>query len=475
MNINAQELMLFRRNMKFGESKPTEQTVSPTTEPISKPDNGMKALEIQANNNIAFQGVKQNVMNKLGKKVAPLIMAAGMAAATLTIPTSCSEANVWVNINETVLNDIKNLLQDNNDLLSDILEQQKVGNEIQQKALEIQEKNSKTLEDMAVIQKLDYEESKKISNALTQGIADIIEQLKADGATDKEILAALNDFNANVDKYMQKFLEEGGSVGELLEKIEQAVQDAVKVLNAILNEFQGLRADINKNAEDLNLTMLDQTTILKMIFLEEQDQTALLDSMNNNQKGMAENLEILKEDNKNLAKFVVENGDKVLNYLASLDKNSAEFVEEAEKWTLLGIDIIAILEKHSVNTDEGMKALQEAVENNGKRLDKLTELVDIHFADANAKLAFIAKYLPELKNDPALRAEIEKLAQVIDENTNAVNNNTEVTEQGIEELKGVNAKLDKILEKMDKLIDNTSNLARYIEYHQEVLYPYLNV
>ena len=83
----------------------------------------------------------------------------------------------------------------------------------------------------------------------------------------------------------------------------------------------------------------------------------------------------------------------------------------------------------------------------------MTELVDIHFADANAKLAFIAKYLPELKNDSNLRAEIEKLAQVIDENTNAVNNNTEVTEQGIEELKGVNAKLDKILEKLDKLID----------------------
>ena len=79
MNINAKELLMLDR-AKF--AKMNNQPV-PTTSgepPVTNPQSGMKALEIQANNNIAFQGGMTKVAQNSVKKLAPML-AAGLFAA----------------------------------------------------------------------------------------------------------------------------------------------------------------------------------------------------------------------------------------------------------------------------------------------------------------------------------------------------------------------------------------------------------
>ena len=62
MKINAQEILLINKNMKFGENPTAPITKENVTEPpVSTPESTLNALNQQGKNNIAFQGVNQSL------------------------------------------------------------------------------------------------------------------------------------------------------------------------------------------------------------------------------------------------------------------------------------------------------------------------------------------------------------------------------------------------------------------------------
>ena len=190
MNINAQDLMLINKNMRFGETKPSSQPASPVTEPpVTKPESGLSALEAQAQNNINFQGgaskAAQSVLAKLRNKSATYLLAGMMAVAAPAMMTSCSESYSYSYVN---MDEFFKYMQQQNDKLDAILEELKLSRQVQEESLAIQKENQAILMQMYETQQLTYQEVQNISNTLTTGIADITSYLKAQGATDAEIL-----------------------------------------------------------------------------------------------------------------------------------------------------------------------------------------------------------------------------------------------------------------------------------------------
>ena len=126
MNINAKELLMLDR-AKF--AKMNNQPV-PTTSgepPVTNPQSGMKALEIQANNNIAFQGGMTKVAQNSVKKLAPML-AAGLFAA-LASQSCINYVDVEVDNSAT------------NALLAQLIEEIKKGNELDEETLSKIRKN----------------------------------------------------------------------------------------------------------------------------------------------------------------------------------------------------------------------------------------------------------------------------------------------------------------------------------------------
>lgn len=92
MNINAINLtMLNQTNLKRRNDQ-TEPTITAET-PITNSQNVMKAMEIQSNNNIAFQGVMTKTSSKTVRKFAPMLVAGllGLMATSCGKTTQKSE------------------------------------------------------------------------------------------------------------------------------------------------------------------------------------------------------------------------------------------------------------------------------------------------------------------------------------------------------------------------------------------------
>ena len=68
MNINAKELLMLDK-VKFAKMNNQPVPTASGEAPVSNPQTGMKALEIQAKNNIAFQGGMTQVAQKSIKKI----------------------------------------------------------------------------------------------------------------------------------------------------------------------------------------------------------------------------------------------------------------------------------------------------------------------------------------------------------------------------------------------------------------------
>ena len=130
MNINAQELFLVKKNMKFGETTKPETTTQTTTEPpISAPSPKMNALDAQAQSNISFQAIKMPA--KVQKGLTRAMIAAALFAGAGTSITSCKPEKDEIIQNVTVdLSAFTNVMQGIYDAQQKMLAEQKITNEL---------------------------------------------------------------------------------------------------------------------------------------------------------------------------------------------------------------------------------------------------------------------------------------------------------------------------------------------------------
>ena len=80
MNINAKELLMLDKARLAKMQARQEQPTTPTESGVTNPQDGMKVLEMQANYNIGFQGVKERAAKEVGKVADKALQGAGKKA-----------------------------------------------------------------------------------------------------------------------------------------------------------------------------------------------------------------------------------------------------------------------------------------------------------------------------------------------------------------------------------------------------------
>lgn len=446
MNINAQELTLVRKNMKFGEATTTNPQPTTVTEPpVTKPESGLNALDAQAQNNIAFQGVRmpQAIRKSMGK----MMLLAALAGAAPMMMTSCNDIRQEVTID---MSQITKMYQEMLELNKQMLEQDKITN--QQLIL----MNSKMSELYSLIEsgQMDAKDFyKEMYNYMTTVITNqetLQSTLENQGKTQEEI----RDILADIEQ-----LERDGNYKEALNKIYNILLGIDTTLKDILAEIKGLRDDINANHADLMATKEEELEFMNKFYEQGENQTALLDSMYNNQKGMAENIQILTNNSNELLAIAKDDTkyNELMNKLDSLKPEEIDYQKFEQMFKLLNMNLQDAIRDFKNDNKKGQQALIGAI-NNFKNTYLRTESAQSQqFAIIIGKLDFITKYLPNLSQDE-VEAAIKELTEAVKNNTGAVEENTEVIGSGLD---NIDAKLDKVIAKLDTLIDNTSGLTEY--------------
>ena len=109
MNINAKELLMLDKAKYARMNNQPVPTTTSTETPVTNPNSGMKALEIQANNNIAFQGGMTKVAQKSVKKLAPML-AAGLFAALAS--QSCIKMDQYMEADFSAITELFSQMMD---------------------------------------------------------------------------------------------------------------------------------------------------------------------------------------------------------------------------------------------------------------------------------------------------------------------------------------------------------------------------
>ena len=238
MNINSNEIMLLRRS-NANMVNTMKDTPSPVTEPeTSSPATGMKALEIAANNNIAFQGVKFSNLKNLPKY---LLLAGAMAAGAATT-TSCEGLFGPTKVeNEYTYIDID---------LSGLLEAYQKNNEISQELLN----EIKALRgDIANIYNLLLSYGLKMDQA--------IELLVASGHNQEAILDAVTKGNEEFKGYLTTIVDNTDYLKGIKENTDSLVVLSTETRDAVNNLITIYSQNAEKESQDSKIM---KETVIKM-------------------------------------------------------------------------------------------------------------------------------------------------------------------------------------------------------------------
>ncbi len=458
MKINSQEILLLNKNMKFGEipSENLPQPAEAVTEPpvATTPESGLDALNAQAKNNVAFQGVTMpaSIRRGLSKMMLVLALGAGTAATTATM-TSCTDVKQEVAVD---MSEITALYQDMLNLYKQMLEQQTINNETQQQMLkylqylynEVKEGNMSQKEfQQAVYQYM-------INDSTTQQL--IYDQLVKNGKSEEEIQNILNEIYQ---------LAKDGNYAEAIAKMNEILGSIDGTLKDILTQVKGIRDDMNANHEEYMSKKDQELDFLGGIYNQGKVNEQWLKFMSNGLVVMNENL--VKINNNATQLLVIAQDDtkfkELMNKLDSLKPTDVDYQKFEEMFKLLNMNIQDILNQYMENNTAGQNALIDAINDFKNTYITTEQQQSAQFSEIINKLNFIATKLPNM-DQSNIEAAIKALTDAVNNNTGAVEDNTEVVGKGLAD---IIAQLDAILAKLDKVIENTSGLTNYFADQKE--------
>lgn len=509
MKINAQEILLLNKNMKFGSklgeepatdsqnqtqatfkaepsapitnpvevaskqflntepNAPTEQQApafkAEPTAPVveqteTKPVTGLNALDVQGKNNIAFQGVTMPNTLKRGLSKMMFVLALGGSMAATNALTSCGEYNQEV----SVVVDMKAFAEAMASLrteLAAIREQLEISNQLQTEIRDIETENQTYLKALYENSKLTLDQVKSLSSTVSYGIYSITEELKENGATEKEILATLKDVRSQVNVIMTQLDAGVITFDEAMKQITDILGSIDNTLKSILEQVTGIRDDMNANHEEYMEAKEKELKYLSGIYKNGKINNYQLYNLNAGVDSLNAKISNL-EANSNELLEIAKDSTKYNELMAKLDElnfNEIDYQKFEQMFKLLNMNLQNALRQYNEDNKKGQQALINAINS-----FKATYInMEIHQSkqldNISRKLTFIANYLPNMNQDD-IKAAIEELTNALNNNTGAIEENTEIIGEGLD---SVNAKLDALLQKMDVVIGKLSGFERY--------------
>lgn len=431
MKIKAVELMEINKGLKFGEEPNTKTSEGLAEPPVSKPQSGMNALEMQMNN-IAFMG-KSAIATKLkGKTLGAMMALMTLGAAPLV--QSCEglsreeiNTNIEINIDLTAITALYQQMLAYN---QQMLEQNKITNE----------------------------ELMKMNATLMQ----LLQQVQNGNITAEEYYQRAYEFMANSETYQNIIIDQLVANGKSQEEANKYLQDLIaNVKNGqitakeALDEIQKILGSINSKLDTI-IGKLDEA-IKKFEDRDDETKAQLTEIKNllkQNNSISAGNYELLESLLINMNKLCTS--DQVmsaLNEIASIMKSyMAQDKEMDEETNALLKEALNYIAAVGFEMNRNFSALIQQIKNgnyDGKLdelsslLAELTKLVSDHNEDSMALGDKVLNYIAALGFDMN-----KNFTAVI----NAINNGT----KGTESLKSL---LEKVLDNQNK---NTKSILEAI-------------
>lgn len=438
MNINAQELSIMRKNMKFGEAQPTAVTAAPVTEPpVTKPEAGLNALEMQAKNNIAFQGVK--VPATVRKGIGKMMLLAVLAGAAPTVMTSCTEVKQEVKVD---MSQITKMYQEMLNLYKQMLEQKAISNETQAEMLkylqfiytEVQDGNMTQKE----FQKSVYEYM--IQDSEMQKL--ILDQLVENGKSQEEANEWLQDLIDDVRAGQIDYKEAVKELMKILGSIDGTLTD-------ILAEIKGLREDINKNHQEYIALKEEDLEMLAKLFNQGQINQSYLAALTHNTNIANEYLAKIKANTEEL-KAIFTDKDKYNKFMADLKALMPSDIDYAKFEAMFATYGLKIEDVLNMSSEKLVALLENWMKNDLANETKQNELLD----SMNKKLA-ILENLPDWNFD-GVQAAIDSLRAAMQADNKDI----------MALIKDVIMKMDEVIAKLDTMVENTDVIVKNMNNQQ---------
>ncbi len=438
MKINAQELLLINKNMKFGETNPVSPTVETTVEQsVTKPEATLNALDLQGKNNIAFQGASTSLLQKMRNLPKAAALAMGLAVAAVPAMTSCEKYEVTQSVNVD-MTAFFNMMQEMVNLLQQMLKKFDISIELQNKILNALNGITSKLEDMYRQQILSQEQVEEFKNIYIQKQDEQIAILKENGATEKEIAESNNELNEKATKILERLERDEitwQQAIELLKSIDTTVKDIYKVVVKISEQ-------IAQNHAEYMAAKDQEMGLLFNIYKNGRIQTGYLANLNKNTTEMNEKLGNIEINTKELLGILTDENKykQFMEDLKAMMPGDIDYAKFEAMFAAYGLKMEDVI---NMSNEKLVALLQNWMVNDLGNETKQNELLN----SINTKLDI-------LENIPNI-AGLEDAINDMKEAYQAGNHDV------IASIKDVVAQLEKAIQKLDVLIKNTSNLSAY--------------
>ena len=441
MNINAQELTIMRKNMKFGEAQPTATTTAPVAEPpVTKPEAGLNALDAQAQNNIAFQGVK--IPTAVRKGVGKMMLMAALLGGTAVMTTSCDKDEPYVvqPNNTTIINTVNVDVSAWAAIFQQMLDQQKITND---QLLQLNKKMTDLYALIASGQMKAEDFYKEMYNHITTVITNqqsIEATLAQQGKTQEEIKTIMNEIKALVAE---------GKYKEALEKIYDILLNMDNTLTGILAEIKGLRDDIANNHKEYMAIRKEDLDMLSKLYENGLLQTQYLEGLKADSEKRNEYLANLEQNTKDLINIITDK-EKYAQFLADLKALMPSDIDYTKFEAMFAAYGLKIEDVVNMSSEKLVALLKDWMINDLGNETKQNELLD----SINSKLA-ILENLPNWNLD-GIQASIDALRAAMQADNKDI----------MALIKDVIMKMDEVIAKLDTLVDNTGDIVKNMNNQQ---------
>ncbi|MBO5738500.1 hypothetical protein J6R97_04085 [bacterium] len=384
MNINSQPISLVRKNLMNTDSTVTnpEKLGLRLLSDSNESDTFTKSSENQENN-VAFKGFLSAIPQKAKSFVRVFALAVPLAVAPLM--QSCEEP--LINIEQTTVVDLRNMEEMQarmNALLEQLVAQGALNNQTQEEIknlieLWMAQYNQDQLTEQELLDKIKdlLSENNEISNA-------ILNQLIANGLSQEEANAKLQ---AILDKLENGELTAQQAINQilaLLANIDATLTDILERFDIVIEKLDSMNENMNEQTEYWNTAlayMSNMSGVLSNIRDNQQATNAYLDAIRNDMYTVKTNqtlsnnyLQILvqKADQIEVAIREIENGGSLTKeeLLEALEQTDARRADELREFLAeYGVDTSTIPEIMNLLRAE----IQDRIDN-AARLDRIIAL-----------------------------------------------------------------------------------------------------
>ena len=417
MKINAQEVLLSNKNMQLRETpKPADTSISAPAAKYAY--TGMSALEVQGQNNLAFQGVNSAALTKSAKT---LILPAALAGI-MALTQSCDDDRYTPEIEHTtIINNetnisisisIKTAYDEATAYWQKMYEEQKITNEELIKNNQLLASIYDELKAGRIKEEEFYQKLYELMATSNFNQQLIYQQLIANGKTEQEAVNFLKEINDKLAK------------GEITAK--EAYEEIMKILNSINDNVAAIYELLADNLPKLTKYMEKQDSYWNnalgglgyLIDLAKDikgGQAVTNEELANGFQNIIEKLDLSND----YAKLTNDQLDKVLLLMNQYSQSDAMTVDEfkealAERDQKLAEDFMKFIEAYGFDKMPGdvltIKNLLSSIENMVKQNTDYSQQLNIIISYEKDILDFIKTI--DLSN-PECVAKLENIINIL--------------------------------------------------------------